>query len=327
VLILSFKIGDIELDNPVILAPMAGVTDLPFRHMVRKYGADLIFTEMMASKVTINANIKKKRRDYVDFFDEAPIAVQLIGYDADMIAESAKIVTDKGASLIDINFGCPAKKLVNKYCGAALMKDEKLATEIIEKTVKATNKPVSVKMRLGWDNDNLNALNICKIAENSGAEMVTIHGRTREQLFTGKANWQAIGEIKDKIRIPVIANGDITSPETAKIALKQSGADGIMIARGIYGKPWLIKQTIEFLKKGEIKTHLSEKEIIEDTIEHYKLIIEHYGERVGTNIARKHLSWYLNNIKNSEDIIYKIKRLKTSEEVIDLLDSYKAILF
>lgn len=321
---MALKIGNIEIKTPVMLAPMAGVTDLPFRHMVRKYGAGLLFAEMMASKVTINESIKKKRRDYVNFTNEYPLAVQIIGYDADMIAESAKLITDRGAAIIDINFGCPAKKLVNKYCGAALMKDEKLAAEIIEKTVKATDLPVSVKMRLGWDNEHLNALNICKIAEDNGAQMVTIHGRTREQLFSGTANWQAIAEIKDQINIPVIANGDITSPETAIEALKQSHADGIMIGRGIYGKPWLLQQMIEYIETGKVITIPTALEIIEDTLKNYELIIEHYGERTGIGLARKHLTWYLQNIEGSEDVIYKVKRLNNHLEVIDTLKEYRS---
>jgi len=324
--ITPLKIGNVEIKSPVMLAPMAGVTDLPFRHMIRKYGAGLLYAEMMASGVTINDKIKKRRRDYVDFSTEYPLSVQIIGHDPNTIAEAAKIIESKGAAIIDINFGCPAKKLVNSYCGAFLMRDESIAREILEKAVKAVSIPVTVKMRLGWDRENLNALNICRIAEDVGIKMITIHGRTRQQFFSETADWQAIAEIKEQIKIPLIANGDITSPKTAEKALVQSKADGIMIGRGIYGKPWLLQQIIEYFNTGVLLPHPSTIQIIDDALEHYKLIMEHYGEFIGIGMARKHMCWYLENINNSDNIIYNIKRCTNPSEVIKMLEDFKISL-
>jgi len=319
---LTIKIGELEFDTPVMLAPMAGVTDAPFRHMVRKYGASLLFSEMIASQIEMDKEKKDKRHSNIDFKGEFPLAVQILGFDADMIAETVKIMTDKGAALIDLNFGCPAKKIVNKVCGSALMRDEKIAADILEKAVKSTHLPVTLKMRLGWDDEHKNALNIAKIAEASGIKMLTIHGRTRSQLFSGNADWSALKEIKENVNLPLIVNGDIKSPEDAEAALKQSKADGVMIGRGACGKPWLLKQVIEYIDNKNIIQTPSPNEIKDDMLEHYNLIIKQYGDYTGLGIGRKHMGWYLDNLHNSSITKAAINTENSYMKVIEIINSY-----
>ena len=317
----SFKIGNIEITDPVFLAPMSGVTDLPFRKIVKSFGVGLMFSEMIASRSMIEHS-KKTLKMASNYEDEFPMAVQLAGCDPEIMAEAAKINVDKGAAIIDINFGCPVKKIVNKFAGSALMKDIPLATKIMERTVKAVNVPVTVKMRLGWDENNINAPELAKIAENIGIKMVTVHGRTRNQLYKGKADWNKIRNVREVINIPLIANGDILTPQDAKKAISITGADGVMIGRGCYGKPWIIKQTIDYLKTGKITNNISKKELHELVINHYDSILSYYGKNKGVEIARKHLSWYCKSLKGAATLRAEINKLSDPELVKETITNF-----
>ncbi len=297
----NLKIDNIELSSPVILAPMSGVTDLPYRKLVKKFGAGLVVSEMIASRAMIaysKQSIKKCAVEQ-DENDATKACVQLAGCEPEVIAESARINEGMGAKIIDLNFGCPAKKVVGGFSGSALMRYEKLAKEILLHTVKAVKIPVTLKMRMGWDDENKNAPTLAQIAEDSGIKMITVHGRTRCQFYKGNADWAFIKTVKDRVKIPVIANGDIVCPDTAKEALKLSGADGIMIGRGAYGKPWLIAQIAHFLKTNKYLPDPPIAEQYKVILEHFEEMINHYGEDIGVKIARKHLAWYSSGLPNS----------------------------
>jgi len=323
---MGFHIGTIAIKDPVLLAPMAGITDLPFRLMVKRYGAGLVFSEMLASKVTIDTLRRKKMKELTDYKDEFPLVVQIAGCEAEIIAEAAKITEGKGAAIIDLNFGCPVKKIINKLGGSALMRDEALSAKIMEQAVKAVKIPVTVKMRLGWDSENQNAVTLAKIAEDCGVQMITVHGRTREQLFSGKADWSAVKPVKDAVKIPVIVNGDINSPEDAKKALEVSGADGVMIGRGCCGKPWLLQQTADYLANNSFAPAPDVVEIEKLILDHYAAMLELYGEFHGMNMARKHLGWYFETLPNSKDTSRAVKTSQSPEEVVGLIKNYFTLL-
>lgn len=313
----SVKIDNIELSSPVILAPMSGVTDLPYRKLVKKFGAGLVVSEMVASRAMIvrsHQSLKKCAIDTEDN-DATKACVQLAGCEPDIISESAKMNEDMGAKIIDLNFGCPAKKVVGGFSGSALMRDEKLASEILHKTVKSVKIPVTLKMRMGWDDSSLNAPTLAKIAEDAGIKMITIHGRTRCQFYKGNANWKFIEKVKDAVKIPVIANGDIVCIDSATKALEDSKADGVMIGRGCYGKPWLISQIAHFLATGEKLDDPSMELQLKVVLEHYDTMIEHYGEDVGLKIARKHLGWYSSGLPKSSDFRASINQINNIRDV------------
>lgn len=291
----AVKIGNVTVDANVFLAPMTGVTDLPFRRMVRKYGAGLVFSEMIASRCMID-EMRGSSKASLSYADEGIMAAQLAGCEPDIMAEAARINVDRGAAIIDINFGCPVKKVVNKFGGSALMKDEMLAAKIMEETVKAVNVPVTVKMRLGWDEQSINAPKLAKIAQDVGIQMITVHGRTRSQMYTGNANWDAVRAVKDSVTIPVMVNGDVTTPQDAKIALQKSGADGVMIGRGVYGRPWFLQQIIAYLNDGSDVPKPSYAALGDLVLEHYDAMLSHYGTHTGVSIARKHISWYCKDL-------------------------------
>jgi tRNA-dihydrouridine synthase B len=300
---MSIKIDNIELSSPVILAPMSGVTDLPYRKLVKKFGAGLVVSEMVASRAMIARSHQSLKKCAIDTEnnDATRACVQLAGCEPDVIAESAKINEDMGAKIIDLNFGCPAKKVVGGFSGSALMRDEKRAAEILYQTVKAVKIPVTLKMRMGWDDNTLNAPTLAKIAEDAGIKMITIHGRTRCQFYKGKADWKFISLVKEAVKLPVIANGDIVCIDSAIEALRESKADGVMIGRGCYGKPWLISHVAHFLATGEKIADPSMEVQLKVVLEHYDAMIEHYGEDIGMKMARKHLGWYSSGLPKSSE--------------------------
>jgi tRNA-dihydrouridine synthase B len=321
---MSFSIGPIQIDEPVFLAPMSGISDLPFRRIVMKFGAGLVFSEMIASRAVLEEHNTSLRSTEI-YDDEFDVAVQIAGCEPDIMAEAAKVNEDRGASIIDINFGCPVKKIVKKYAGSALMKDEKLAGEIMEATVKAVSVPVTVKMRLGWDEENLNAPVLAKMAEDIGIKMVTVHGRTRNQMYNGSANWDAVKKVREAIDLPLVVNGDILSPQDAKKAMDACSADGVMIGRGCQGKPWLLKQTMDFLKTGKISATPSKKQIYSLILEHYDAILEYYGSQKGVPIARKHISWYCSGMDKGNDFRKRINKEKDPEIVKEMLTEFYAV--
>ena len=315
------RIDNIELKGKVLLAPMSGVTDFPFRKLVKKFGAPMVISEMIASRAMIiktRDSLKKCQKDQTQF----PMAVQLAGCDPQVMAEAAKLNEELGADIIDINFGCPVKKVVNGFAGSALMKNEKLAGEIMEKTVRAVKIPVTVKMRLGWDSENLNAPQLAKIAQDVGVKMITIHGRTRCQMYNGSANWAQIREVKNAVSIPVIANGDIKNAADAKTALELSGADGVMIGRGCYGKPWLIAQINQELNKETISATPNLADQKQIMLDHFEEMINHYGQEVAVPLARKHIGWYSSGLKDSAEFRAKINSLKDVNEIKETIERF-----
>lgn len=279
-----FRIGPVSVRNRVVLAPMSGVTDMPFRELAWRHGAGLVVTEMVASRELVNDTAESWARLRAAGF--RPHMVQLAGREAHWMAEAAKIAADHGADIIDINMGCPAKKVIGGYSGSALMRDPDHALELIEATVKAVDIPVTLKMRLGWDENSINAPHIAKRAEETGVQLITIHGRTRMQFYEGRADWDAIRPVRDVISVPLIANGDVETAEDAQEILRRSGADAVMIGRGSQGRPWHAGVLAGAREPGC-------EEIAAIAVEHYRMMLEFYGEAVAVRHARKHLGWYL----------------------------------
>ena len=315
------KLDTITIDCPVFLAPMAGVSDAPYRRRVASFGAGLLFSEMIASQAMIR-EVRKTLQMIKPAREGEVLAIQIAGNDPEVMAEAARLNVDRGAQLIDINFGCPMKKIVNGEAGSALMKDEVRAGKILEAVVRAVNVPVTVKMRLGWAQENLNAARLAKIAEEAGIKMVTVHGRTRNQFYHGTANWELVSAVKDAIKLPVIVNGDIRCEEDVLQALKQSGADGVMIGRGSYGKPWVLRQMMDFLETGIKSPEPSVKDKNKIMHVHLDDVLETYGVESGLRIARKHMGWYSKGMKGASPFraaINKCHDVAVARGLIDAL--------
>ena len=313
------KIGNVELDNPYILAPMAGVTDLPFRLLCKEQGAGLLCMEMVSAKALQYKN-KNTKALLAIHPQEYPVSLQLFGSDPEIISEQAKRIEELPFQILDINMGCPVPKVVRNGEGSALMKNPKLVYEIVSQTVKAIEKPVTVKIRKGFDDTCINAVEIAKVIEEAGASAVAVHGRTREQYYSGKADWDIIRQVKEAVSIPVIGNGDVTSGERAIAIRKETGCDGVMIGRGAQGNPWIFQELVEYERTGVLPARPTRQEIKQTMLRHARLQIEFKGDYLGIREMRKHVAWYTKGMEGSAKLRDDINRVESYEELEELLN-------
>lgn len=314
------KIGNIELENRYILGPMAGVTDLPFRLLCREQGAGLLCMEMVSAKAIYYNN--RNTESLLEIHpDERPVSLQLFGSDPKIMSEMAKRIEERPFAILDVNMGCPVPKVVKNGEGSALMKNPKLVYEIVSALVKAIDKPVTVKIRKGFDDDHVNAVEIAKIIEEAGAAAVAVHGRTREQYYSGKADWNIIRQVKEAVSIPVIGNGDVTSPQKADELVRQTGCDGVMIARGAQGDPWIFSELTQWEETGELPLRPDKDEIRKMMLRHARLQLEYKGEFSGIREMRKHVAWYTKGLKGAARLREKVNAVESLEELENLLTS------
>lgn len=315
------KIDNLILDNPVFLAPMAGVTDLSFRLICKEMDCGMVYMEMVSSK-GLYYNDKKTEGLLQIHPEEKPVALQIFGSDPDIMAKAAYMLNDRENLILDINMGCPTPKIVKNGDGSALMKTPKLAGEIVRAVVKESIKPVTVKIRKGWDENNINAVELAKILEENGAKAIAVHGRTREQFYSGKADWDIIKKVKEAVNVPVIGNGDVFSVQDGIDILNQTKCDGIMIGRGSQGNPWLFKRLVHYMKNGDLLPEPSAKDKILMAIKHMELAINYKGERIGIKEMRKHIAWYLKGLRGTASLRNHINTIGTKEEMKNVLIEY-----
>lgn len=315
------NIGKVELSNNVFLAPMAGVTDMAYRAICRQFGCGLTYSEMVSAKGMYYGSENTKEL-LVLAPEEKPSAIQIFGSDPDIMSNIAAQVQEAGAQIIDINMGCPTPKIVKNGDGSALMRKPELVAEIVKKVSRAVTVPVTVKIRKGWDENSVNAVLIAKIAEENGAQAITVHGRTREQFYSGQADWNIIKEISQAVKIPVIGNGDVASPQAAKQMLEFTNCDAVMIGRGAQGNPWIFKRTLEYLNTGVLLPEPTNEEKIDAAISHLIKTIELKGEFIGVKEMRKHLAWYLKGMPGSSAVKAEVFKLNKAEDVKNLLEHY-----
>ncbi len=317
----ALKIGPYELDSPFVLAPMAGVTDKPFRRICRHFGAGMTTSEMTTADTSVWQTPNSRHRLDLDL-DAEPVAVQIAGSEPDQLALAARACVERGAQIVDINMGCPAKKVCKKLAGSALMKDEALVARILDAVVAAVAVPVTLKMRTGWDPEHRNGPQIARIAEDCGIQSLAIHGRTRACRYQGEAEYETIARIKQSVSMPVIANGDLTSPEKSLEVLRLTNADGLMIGRGAQGRPWIFRELISYLENGVQKVPLAKNELRAIMLGHLGDLHRFYGEKRGVRVARKHLTWYCDKLANADEFRYQAVRVNSASEQLRLTKEY-----
>lgn len=315
------KIDNIILENPVFLAPMAGITDLPFRLICKEMGCGMVYTEMISSRGLYYRD-KKTEKLLKIHPDEKPVALQIFGSDPDVMAKAAYMLNDRENAVLDINMGCPTPKIVKNKDGCALMRDIDLAGKIVKAVVKESIKPVTVKIRKGWDENNVNAVEFAKVMEQGGAKAITVHGRTREQFYSGKADWDIIKKVKEAVTVPVIGNGDIFTVEDGMKLLNEIKCDGIMVGRGSLGNPWLFKRLVHYIKTGDLLPEPTPEEKINMALKHLDSAIRHKGERVGIIEMKKHIAWYVKGLKNSASLRDRINKINHKSDLEKVLTEY-----